>query len=957
MRLRIHSAFTKLGFDLATDLENKKLGSPRVTIEAVDRFALHYSPKLKPREISELLDAFWPFAPEQVQANPELEDVEAVLWLGLPADSPERICNIYTDSPLFGDQTRARLSGFGVNPTVSQICIVDSDQLRYYDVPRLQVQAIRWSLLRQGVNVAVTEDSGYSGMFALWLRDPQLLSKPLRQRYSLEVQADDTALGQGLIDELTSHGFQCLPLRLLTPEEALTQPIVVRGGPFTSDRNPSEYSRIRGVVTDYARRLGIDPVRYPFLSEGSSGEIYTRVVAPLIACRDRKRRPYAGPYPDRFQVTIVTDNKEAVAGLKERLEAVGFTEVSILTRRSLVEGMDDGTAGEFWPGFAISWNGAGREPSIASMLKEAVKAEMDKIKAEGFFLRTFDYTSAGGDNVVRIYFPIRGLDDGKLLEAVAYPGRYYLTINTPNPDEWRDLEADLRRWGFASVTLQTSAEQPLELYYGNAPLELIEKLRTTIRSYASVDLRPSKAWSDSEMYVTFYVPNRKGAARPGGTTGPDGQQKLPEEHDPQLDTWAYGEGNNGEPRPFVEVTSETVRVGGVVLPRHPGARHQLAPHPASFGHFCLDRLTGQTLEHLATSVLLREPCLLEGETSTSKTSSILYLAALLNQPIVRINLNGQTDTGELIGRFVPQHLILELPVESQELLAAAHLLEAETRMILEKARAENRPLTRVEIQQVMANEEMVSHPWRWEDGLVPQAMKNGWWVLLDELNLAEPQILERLNSVLETEPSLVLTEYDNSVIGPTGTPVHVNFRIFATMNPAEYAGRSVLSPAYRDRWRGYRFVPRPGEDEFLDMLRLLVFGEQPDCTVNGCHYAGGEQEPRYGRLAALPNIEKYLEALARFQVALEHAVGQSGDGVARIGSRRRERYVFTRRGLLSLLDYLGSPLYEQKSQLNEHAVRRGLLRYYLGRLSSADDRSMVIRLLDAHGIGPNTWTL
>src|SRR5690606_16542325 len=150
------------------------------------------------------------------------------------------------------------------------------------------------------------------------------------------------------------------------------------------------------------------------------------------------------------------------------------------------------------------------------------------------------------------------------------------------------------------------------------------------------------------------------------------------------------------------------RVGGVRLPRR-GAGGPMVPPADHFRHFCLDEVTASTLEHLATGILLREPCLLEGETSTSKTTAVQYLATLLRQPVVRINLNGQTDTGELIGRFVP----------------------------------------RAEDDEPAANEDDVRSPgqgsmWRWQDGLVVQAMRRGWWVLLDEVNLAEPQILERL---------------------------------------------------------------------------------------------------------------------------------------------------------------------------------------------------------------------
>ena len=84
-----------------------------------------------------------------------------------------------------------------------------------------------------------------------------------------------------------------------------------------------------------------------------------------------------------------------------------------------------------------------------------------------------------------------------------------------------------------------------------------------------------------------------------------------------------------------------------------GALHPLAPSPAEFVHFCIDALTAETLLHVVDAVVMREPCLLEGDTSTAKTSSVLYVAAQVGQPVVRINLHGQTDTGELVGRFVP----------------------------------------------------------------------------------------------------------------------------------------------------------------------------------------------------------------------------------------------------------------------------------------------------------------
>ena len=90
----------------------------------------------------------------------------------------------------------------------------------------------------------------------------------------------------------------------------------------------------------------------------------------------------------------------------------------------------------------------------------------------------------------------------------------------------------------------------------------------------------------------------------------------------------------------------------------------------------------------------RLPVLLEGPTSTGKTSVVLFLAGLLNQKVLRVNNHKDTDLEEYIGRYVPSNQTGKL---------------------------------------------------EFVDGVLSRAMKNGYWLLLDELNLAKSEILEALN--------------------------------------------------------------------------------------------------------------------------------------------------------------------------------------------------------------------
>jgi len=349
-----------------------------------------------------------------------------------------------------------------------------------------------------------------------------------------------------------------------------------------------------------------------------------------------------------------------------------------------------------------------------------------------------------------------------------------------------------------------------------------------------------------------------------------------------------------------------VRVLDVAVRRR--APGPLTPSLGAFSDYTLDGPTLAVLRGIARAVELGHPCLLEGDTATSKTSAIRFLAALCGAEVVRLNLNGQTDTGELVGRYVPAE----------------------------------------------------QGGWRFAEGLVPQAMRHGWWVVLDEVNLAEPAVLERLNPCLERVPELVLTEGPATRFGPGGeVEVHPGFRVLATMNPAEYAGRSVLSEAWRDRFVAQVVARSAGELEFRQLLEHAVFGDQPVVEVGGRRW-GPAALPGPGRpqLGAVEGLRGALPRIASLFAGLVEMSTPSADRAAPLGVRRRERYVFSRRGVLGLLDALGSTrLYDPAAdemrgleQAPEAVLADAVRAVSVDRMRDEEDRERVETLVGSLGL-------
>lgn len=78
-----------------------------------------------------------------------------------------------------------------------------------------------------------------------------------------------------------------------------------------------------------------------------------------------------------------------------------------------------------------------------------------------------------------------------------------------------------------------------------------------------------------------------------------------------------------------------------------------------------------------------------------------------------------------------------------------------------------------------------------------KAIREGHWLLLDEVNLAPVETLERLTSVLQgAGGTLSLTERGDV----ENVSRHLHFRIFACMNPATDFGKRDLPITLRTRF-------------------------------------------------------------------------------------------------------------------------------------------------------------
>ena len=230
-------------------------------------------------------------------------------------------------------------------------------------------------------------------------------------------------------------------------------------------------------------------------------------------------------------------------------------------------------------------------------------------------------------------------------------------------------------------------------------------------------------------------------------------------------------------------SSDGVDVAGVWLPvsNNPAQDRRAVPRKIE-ADLVMTSTTETNLWRLATMVRAGKSVLLEGPTSAGKTAAVRYLAYRTNNPLRRVTLSFRSEVADLIGRWVAgveRYKAAELDAMSQKQIdGLAREFGAES--------ATDRATQQAEI---LKKQKLP----RWVDGLVVQAVRRGEWLILDEINLAQAEVIERLNSLFDDDGNITLESGEK-------VPAHPNFRAFATMNPGTYVGRGQLSDALRSRW-------------------------------------------------------------------------------------------------------------------------------------------------------------
>jgi midasin len=275
--------------------------------------------------------------------------------------------------------------------------------------------------------------------------------------------------------------------------------------------------------------------------------------------------------------------------------------------------------------------------------------------------------------------------------------------------------------------------------------------------------------------------------------------------------------------------------------------------------------TGQfskLIEQILSSILFDQIPLLVGETGCGKTTCIQEIAKIFKKELHVYNLSQSSDVNDLLGGFRPLNLstylekiyskfykilitvsgpnldnnkpfianLTNLITQKKYLQYIKCLvigLEALTKKIQGDTSLDGQKLLDKCLRMHSTLKGLLKLKNKLESQLIfsymkgnlIEALKNGNWVLLDEINLAEAEVLQKLMPIFEGE-SLILVERGKI----EEVPKHKDFRIFACMNPGNDVARKELPDNINNKFIEIYVRELEKAEELIHIVEKLCLG-------------------------------------------------------------------------------------------------------------------------------------
>lgn len=180
--------------------------------------------------------------------------------------------------------------------------------------------------------------------------------------------------------------------------------------------------------------------------------------------------------------------------------------------------------------------------------------------------------------------------------------------------------------------------------------------------------------------------------------------------------------------------------------------------------------TSQHVEILM-DIIAGERVLLTGHTGCGKTTSLEQIAARIGMGLIVLNMSDGTDASTLIGSYVARK------VDKKDITSSTVFI----------------------------------------DGPLVQAMKEGHWVIIDEMDFAQPGIMTILNGLTSESKTFI----NHEIAGTETIQIHPDFRLMGTANTVGpmsdfrylYSGTPPMNPAQLERYRVHviDYLPKSSE--------------------------------------------------------------------------------------------------------------------------------------------------